>query len=115
MVAQFLEWAVVLGEDLGEPVEAGFDVPFRGFQESVGVEGEEAAFGEVEFLGFERQAAEAQWGACWKAGETDALGWVDDDERWVSSTGDAAPPGYRVVNCIEAGHAQRVSVSGVLS
>ncbi|GDY70113.1 hypothetical protein SAV14893_095060 [Streptomyces avermitilis] len=69
------------GEGVEHFVEAFVDVVVAGFEESVGVEGEEAAFGELGFEGFEGEAAQAQWGAGGDVEEADvAVG--GDDGGW---------------------------------
>src|SRR5258708_25422702 len=83
-----------------------------GLDQAIGVEDEQATFGQLEFLRFVGQPVEAKRGTSWQVNEVrPALGGDDGRER-VAGSGDRAAAGDRVVHRVQARRAEVASGRG---
>ena len=94
-----------LAQGSRQVAESDVDVPAAGFDEAVGVEGEQAAFGYLDLGGLEGQAAEAERRSAGQVEEACPAVGGDEGRCGVSGTGQVAAPGYRVVHRVQAGGA----------
>ncbi|KMS91260.1 hypothetical protein ACZ91_10875 [Streptomyces regensis] len=106
-VAGCLQGEGGLGECLADQGDTRFDVVVAAFDQAIGVEGKDAAFGEVELRRFERKATQAQRWSGWQFEEVGGSVKAHHGGQHMPRAGEGALAGDGVVDGVQAGGAVR--------